>query len=74
MSLDETIKSLGVKKTEVAEAVGARPETLSRWLSGTNAPTSEHASALLDFLNRPQHLKKLGRKKPFTFPELFEAA
>jgi hypothetical protein len=58
---------------EVAEAVGATDRSVRRWRSGSNVPAGAHLGRLLSFLNRPENLKKLGRRKPVTFEELFGA-
>lgn len=69
--LDETVKRLGIKKLDLAEAVGVRPETVSRWLAGKNDPWGAHAGRVLSFLNRPENLRKLGRRKPLSFEDVF---
>ncbi len=70
-TLDDAIKTLGIKKLDLAEAVGVRPETVSRWLAGKNDPWGAHAGRVLSFLNRPENLRKLGRRKPLSFEEVF---
>lgn len=71
--LHALLKPLAMKKADIAAAVSARPETLSRWLSGKHVPSGRSSRRLLTFLNRPENLKRLGRRKPVTFEELFTA-
>jgi transcriptional regulator with XRE-family HTH domain len=61
-------------RPEVAAALGASERTVRRWAAGTNTPTGSHLARILSFLNRPEHLKKLGRRKPLTLEEIFAPA
>jgi len=70
MALGDLIQPLGIKKQDLAEAVGARRETVSRWLGGKHVPSGENLVSLLRFLNRPEHLKRLGRRRPLTLDDL----
>jgi transcriptional regulator with XRE-family HTH domain len=72
--LGEVLKAAGVKQLELAKAVGARPETVSRWVRGHQIPAGETIGLLLLFVNRPSTLRKLGRRRPLTFGELFGSA
>ena len=55
---------------EVAEAVGASERTVRRWEKGSHAPQTNHLLAIVSFLNRPEHLKRLGRRPPLTLADL----
>lgn len=71
MALQHFIETIGIQKQAFAAAVGARPETLSRWLSGENVPSGENLFRILRLLNAPENLRRLGRRKPVAFEELF---
>lgn len=55
---------------EVAEAVGASERTVRRWAAGSHAPQAGHLLAIVAFLNRPEHLKRLGRRRRLTLDDL----
>jgi transcriptional regulator with XRE-family HTH domain len=45
----ESIKQFaGISGNNIAQLVGATPQTLSRWTTGKNAPQPEHLSRLLE--------------------------
>lgn len=71
MALAEILKSAGVRHIELAAELGVTRETVSRWINGHHEMPAPQASRLLSFLNRPENLKKLNRRKPVTFEELF---
>lgn len=73
-ALGEVLKAAGVKQLDLARALGARPETVSRWVRGHQVPDGESVGLLLLFINRPSTLKKLRRRRPLTFGELFGRA
>ncbi len=58
-------------RESVAGALGASERTVRRWVAGSNSPTGENLGRLIAFLNRPENLRKLGRRKPLTFEEVF---
>ncbi len=70
MTLEALIQPLGIMKKDLAAAIGARPETVSRWLSEKHTPSGDNMVSLLRFLNRPEHLRKLGRRRPLTLDDL----
>lgn len=59
---------------EIATATGATGRSARRWRAGRNIPTGANLDRLLSFLNRPENLKKLGRRKPVSFGDLFSKA
>ena len=71
--MSDTLASLLVKfpRAEVALAIGATERTVRRWAAGANVPTGDHLVRILSFLNGPERLRKLGRRKPLTFEEVF---
>lgn len=58
-------------RAEVAAAVGASERTVRRWANGSHDPQSAHLAGIVSFLNRPENLRKLGRRKPLSFEEVF---
>ena len=58
-------------RAEVAAAIGASERTVRRWANGSHSPQSCHLAAIVLFLNRPENLRKLGRRKPLTFEDVF---
>lgn len=71
MTLEALVTPLGIQKQAFAAEIGARPETVSRWFSGKNVPSGKNFGRILSFLNRPENLRKLGRRKPLSFEEVF---
>lgn len=64
-------KEAGLTQAEAARAMGVSPATASRVFNGERRLALEAAVRLLSFLNRPEHLSRLGRQTPITFEELF---
>lgn len=73
-NLPNIISALGVEKGDAADGMGISRQTLWRISEGKLEPTRPVIVGILDFLNRPEHLEKLGRPHPFTFEEIFSAA
>lgn len=71
VDLTETLKQLGPTQTEIATAVGISRQHLYEISRGNTAPTAPVIARLLSFLNRPENLRTLGRRKPFGFEDLF---
>lgn len=67
------LEGAGVRRTEVAKEVGIHRSHLYRIEHGLREPTAPVISSLLSFLNRPENLRKLGRRKPLSFEEVFGA-
>ncbi len=65
---------LGVKQTDLAEALDVNKQEVHKWLSGRHDPRARTVAEILRFLNRPEHLEKLGRSEPIRFEDLFEVA
>lgn len=58
-------------KGDVATATGASERTVRRWAAGSHEPTGTHLVRILSFLNRPENLKRLGRRRRLSFEEVF---
>ena len=74
MALRDALQSCGISQTDLAREVGARPETVSRWVAGRMVPRAETVASLLAVFNRPENLRKLDRRTPVTFADLFSEA
>jgi transcriptional regulator with XRE-family HTH domain len=72
-NLRPLIEKLETPKAEVARAAGISRGHLHRVLTGRSDPTSTVVGGLLSFLNNPENLRKLGRRKPLSFEEVFGA-
>ena len=64
----------GISQADAARAMDVSPATASRVFNGERKLGLEPAARLLSFLNRPEHLARLGRTAPITFEELFTEA
>lgn len=53
------IARLGFRGIDVAQVTGTRPETVSRWSSGKNAPQGDNLRRLLEFDYVVQRLAEL---------------
>ena len=73
-NLPEIIKALDLEKGDAAEGMGISRQTLWRISEGKLEPTRPTIVGILTFLNRPEHLERLGRTQPITFEELFTEA
>ncbi|MCC6130016.1 MAG: hypothetical protein IT186_08805 [Acidobacteria bacterium] len=71
LNVRTTLRALHIPHGRFAAAIGARPETLCRWMKGTNRPRADFVYRILAFLNQPSHLEQLGRTEPFRLEELF---
>ena len=67
-------REAGISQADAARAMGVSPATASRVFNGERRLALDPAVKLLAFLNRPEHLEKLGRTTPITFEELFSEA
>lgn len=74
MALGDLLRSSGLRQSELAEGIGVARETVTRWVAGKHSPASDQAASILRFLNRPENLRRLGRRRPVTFEELFAAS
>lgn len=45
--VDAIKRNAGISANNIAQAVGATPQTLSRWTTGKNAPHDDHLERLL---------------------------
>lgn len=70
-NLRRLIDQLSTPKAEVADEVGISRGHLHRVLAGQSDPTAAVVGGFLSFLNRPENLRKLGRRKPLSFEEVF---
>ena len=70
-NLRPLIDKLSTPKAEVAKAVGISRGHLHRVLAGQSDPTAAVVGGFLSFFNRPENLRKLGRRKPLSFEEVF---
>jgi transcriptional regulator with XRE-family HTH domain len=51
-ALPPTLKRLGVTQGELAEQIGVRQETVSRWVNDHSTPGADSLLAILSFLQR----------------------
>jgi DNA-binding transcriptional regulator YiaG len=49
------------RRSELARIIDVKPQTLSNWLVGRNAPSSEATLKLIEFLKDPEAHRKPGR-------------
>jgi len=71
VDLTETLKQLGPTQSEIAAEVGISRQHLYEISRGKTDPTAPVIARLLAFLNRPENLKAIGRRKPLGFEDLF---
>lgn len=69
-SLDPILKKLGCSRAVVAEGIGISRQHLCRIVSGECQPTVPVVVRLLDYLNRPESLRAMRRRRRLTFEEL----
>ena len=69
--IETLFEKLGVEKEEAAKAIGISRQYLWRVLKGKHEPTRPVINSILAFLNQPENLKRLGRRKPVGFEEVF---
>ena len=50
VNITKYMKSAGMQSKEVADRMAVRPETISRWASGTHNPGLEQAEQLAEIL------------------------
>jgi transcriptional regulator with XRE-family HTH domain len=67
------LECLGQGKGLAAKEMGLSRSYLYDIASGKRQPTVPMVGRVLTFLNRPEHLRKLGRRKRLTFEEVFGA-
>jgi len=71
--ISSVLETLGIPKGLMAKEIGISRSYFYDVVTGKRQPTAPVVGRLLSFLNRPENLKKLGRRKPVTFEELFGA-
>lgn len=74
VTLKRALQDIGARQRDLAEATGLSEAEISRTLSGTRDLKVRRAVEILAFVNRPEHLQKMGRISPVTFEELFTEA
>jgi DNA-binding XRE family transcriptional regulator len=72
--LKEALDAIGSTRTAAADQIGISRQYLYALQCGEKDPTSTVIGNILAFLNRPEHLRKLGRRRPVTFEDLFAPA
>lgn len=70
-NLPPLIEQLGLDRATAAKGIGVSRSTLWRMAEGKLEPTRPVILRTLSFLNRPENLRKLGRRKPLSFEEVF---
>ncbi len=70
-NLDGLLDQIGVEAGDAAKGIGIARQTLWRIARGKQEPTRPVIVRTLSFLNRPENLRKLGRRKPLSFEEVF---
>lgn len=70
-NLDGLLERIGVETGDAAKGIGIARQTLWRIKEGRQEPTRPVILRTLAFLNRPEHLRKLGRKRPLSFEDVF---
>lgn len=65
------LQRAGVKGKDAAAELGIDKSTMSLKLAGKRPVRLEEAVSALSILNRPENLRKLGRRKPLSFEEVF---
>ena len=73
-NLDGLLDQIGVEARDAAKGIGIARQTLWRIARGKQEPTRPVIVRTLSFLNRPENLKRLGRKRPLSFEEVFGQA
>lgn len=71
VTLKNLLQDIGARQRDLADATGLSEAEISRTLSGARDLKVRRAKEILSFLNRPEHLSRLGRQTPITFEELF---
>lgn len=69
--LREILQRIGARQKDLAEATGLSEAEISRTLKGERDLKVRRTVEILAFLNRPEHLARLGRSEAITFEELF---
>ena len=70
-SLRSFLTRIDVSRTAAAREIGISRQYLSSLERGAQEPTRTVIVSVLSFLNRPENLRKLGRRKPLSFEEVF---
>jgi hypothetical protein len=65
------LAALGKPKRLISQEIGISRSYFYDVIQGRRQPTVTVAGAFLDYLNHPENLKRLGRRRPVTFEELF---
>lgn len=72
--IDSILETLGTPKGKAAKEMGLSRSYLYDITSGKRQPTVPVVGRVLSFLKRPENLKKLRRRRPLTFEEVFGKA
>lgn len=70
-SLRALLTRIDVSRTAAAREIGISRQYLFSIEKGEQEPTRPVILRTLSFLNRPENLRKLGRRKPLSFEEVF---
>jgi DNA-binding XRE family transcriptional regulator len=70
-NLPRILEGIGVDRGDAARGIGISRQTLWRMATGKLEPTRPVILRTLSFLNAPENLKRLGRRKPLSFEEVF---
>lgn len=70
-SLRTLLTRIDVSRTAAAREIGISRQYLSSIEKGDQEPTRPVIVRMLSFLNRPENLRKLGRRKPLSFEDVF---
>lgn len=73
-SLRAILTKIDVSRTDAAREIGISRQYLFSVEKGEQEPTRPVILGILSFLNRPENLKRLGRKRPLSFEEVFGQA
>lgn len=49
LRIDELLKSSGGSQTEMAHALGVKPSTVSKWVSGKNSPPTKKLQEIAEY-------------------------
>lgn len=70
VDIKKALDDVGGTRKAIAAAVGVSRQHLYEIERGKVEPGSRVIARLLSFLNRPEHLRKLGRRRPLTLDDL----
>ena len=72
--LKQLLGEIGIRQRDLAAGLMLSESEISRTVNGERDLSVERALSILAFVNRPEHLERLGRTAPITFEELFSEA